>query len=57
MFAHLFSFLGLYEQSAVVNNEIQLLLDLHVHFEQLCPEVHLIDFRVTRSMQKRHTRA
>ena len=32
-----FSFLGIQEQSAVVNNEIQLLLDLYVHFEQLCP--------------------
>ena len=47
MFAHLFSFLGVLEQSAVViNNEIQLLLDLYVHFERLA-QVHLIDFPVT----------
>ena len=38
MFAHLFSFLGVEEQSAVVNDKIRLLLDLYVHFKQLCPD-------------------
>ena len=33
----LFSFLGIKEQLAVVNNEIQLLLNLYVHFERLRP--------------------
>ena len=47
-FAHLFSFLGILEQSpTVVNIEIRPLLDLYVHFERLRPEVHLIDFRFT----------
>ena len=37
-FAHLFSFLGIEEQSAtVVNIEIRTLLDLYVHFERLRP--------------------
>ena len=44
MIAHLFSFLGIAEQSSVdVNNKIQLLLDLSNGSAQ----VHLIDFRVT----------
>ena len=44
MIAHLFSFLGIAEQSSVdINNEIQLLLDLSNGSAQ----VHLIDFRVT----------
>ena len=44
MIAHLFSFLGIAEQSSVdVNNEIQLLLNLSNGSAQ----VHLIDFRVT----------
>ena len=36
-FAHLFSFLGIWDPKIIVNNEFQPLLDLSVHFERLCP--------------------
>ena len=43
-----FSFLGIYEQSAVVvNNKLQLLLDLYVHFKRLRPGPFNWFFRVT----------
>ena len=46
MIAHLFSFLGIAENSSVdVKNEIQLLLNLSNGSAQA--QVHLIDFRVT----------
>ena len=40
MFAHLLNFLDIEEQSVVVvNDQIQPLLDLYIHFERLCPRV------------------
>ena len=46
---HLLSFLGITEQSAVLNDELQTLLYLYVHIERSCPG-HLIDFWFTHSM-------
>ena len=55
MFAHL---LSIKEQLAViVDDEIRPLLDLYVHFANGPAQGHLIDFRFTRSMWKRHMRA
>ena len=36
-FAQLLSFLGIEEHSAVINDEIQPLLNFYVHFERLRP--------------------
>ena len=56
--AHLFSFLGIEEQSAVVlNNEIVPLFNLLHSFRTAPPRAILVDFRFTRSMRKRYTHA
>ena len=52
-FAHLFSFLGIEEQSAVVNEPCS----IFTFISNSSAQVHLIDLRLKRSLQKCHTRA
>ncbi len=53
-FAHLLSFLGIEEQVAVIQEDP---CSIFTFISNGPAQGHLIDFRFTRSMQKRHTRA